>query len=449
MHRTLIFALSVCLLVGISAVAVGMPYDAQIPAEAEVRAIPPDQEHPGPREQYYIGQVLVAEREWYEGGTALYHELVFPIDEQTGKRCSFAVHRMYDRQGKHLSIATEYNGGCTGPTQRWYEDGTEEFVYLAQGHTVSQQQYTQLWQQDQEMPPPDLFLHLAILPRPGAPAQNILPRGASGAATGQMSLPPLTWPKLSGETDTTPPTAPAEVAISSSPLGEFSKVGVAPRIAFGAVALTARLSTAGLNPGTEIATTWRYNDGAAPLSSATASLQPNMAYFDNTIINTTGPLAPGAYSVTLSVAGQVVGRGQVHIEAAAGLGGQSAEQVYMTGLQAAQRALTALDAGNLEQARELAVAALPHLAAALANSPQLPDVFPVHQVTEAVIALARLSSAVDGNEAVTALDWGQRAFGHSGLAAGLAEDAQLKSAATRIHQAVEEMLPALMQAAGQ
>ncbi len=462
MNRILSFAIAIYLFVGFGAMAWSLPYDAMIPEDAEVKQVPPDKEHPGPREQYYVGGVLMGEREWYEGGTMLRHEKVFPVDEGTGKRYTFAIHRMFDAQGRHLSMATEYKDGSTGPSQRWYEDGKEEFLYLSQGRVVTKEQYTQLWQQDKEMPPPDLFLHLGILPRPGSPAGKILPRGIAAAGTGEMKLPPLTWPKIPGRAETTPPMPPAEttpptapatqtgvVAISSSPTGQFSAVAVGPTIAFGVVALTARFIHEKLAPGTEVNMTWRFNEGEPPLSTATGLIEAGVPHLDNAIINASGPLAPGAYSVVFSVAGSVVGRGQVHVEAALGLGGQSAANVYMAGLQGVQQALAAADADDVQQAGKLAAPALKLLAAAMANDPQLPDIFPVHQIAEALVALAIVDTALDAKDAVTALAWAERAYGHSGLAAGLAKDEQLKGAAERIHQAVKQMLPTLMQAGGQ
>ena len=455
MNRVLSFVVAVCLCVGFAAMAWSLPYNAMIPEDAQVKQVAPDKEHPGPREQYYVGGVLMGEREWYEGGTALRHEMVFPVDEGTGKRYTFAIHRMFDAQGRHLSMATEYKDGSTGPSQRWYEDGKEEFLYLSQGRVVTKEQYTQLWQQDREMPPPDLFLHLGILPRPGSPAVGILPRGAAAPGAGEMKLPPLTWPKIPGVGDTTPPKPPADttrpaqagvVAISSSPTGLFSAVAVGPTIAFGTMALTARLTDHNLAPGTEVNIIWRFNDGDPPLSRAKGSMKAGVPHLDNAIINEGGSLAPGAYSVFFTVAGNVVGRGQVHIEAALGLGGQSAANVYMAGLQDVQRALAAADADDIQEAGKLAAPALKLLAAAMASNPQLPDIFPVHQIAEALVALARVDTALDANDAVTALAWAERAYGHSGLAAGLAEDKQFKTAAEKIHQGVEQLLPPLMQA---
>ena len=462
MNRIVTPVIAVCLCVGFAAMALGLPYNAMIPEDAQVKQVAPDKEHPGPREQYYVGGVLMGEREWYEGGTALRHEMVFPVDEGTGKRYTFAIHRMFDAQGRHLSMATEYKDGSTGPSQRWYEDGKEEFLYLSQGRVVTEEQYTQLWQQDKEMPPPDLFLHLGILPRPGSPAGKILPRGAAAGGTSEMKLPLLTWPKIPGVGDTTPPKPPADttpptppatqagvVAISSSPTGLFSAVAVGPTIAFGTMALTARLTDHNLAAGTEVNITWRFNEGDPPLRTAKGSVKAGVAHLDNSIINQGGALAPGAYSVVFTVAGNVVGRGQVVVEAALGLGGQSAANVYMAGLQDVQRALAAADADDIQQAGKLAAPALKLLAAAMASNPQLPDIFPVHQIAEAFVALAGVDAALDAKDAVTALAWAERAYGHSGLAAGLAEDEQFKGAAERIHQAVEQMLPPLMQAAGQ
>jgi hypothetical protein len=454
MNRTANFVVAVSIFVAFAATTWSLPYDAHIPDNAEVKQVAPDEEHPGPREQYYVGGVLLGEREWFPGGTALLHEMVFPLDEGTGKRCTFAIHRMFDAQGRQVSMATEYQNGCTGPSQRWSEDGKEEFLYLLQGQVVTKEQYTQLWQQDKEMPPPDLFLHLGILPRPGSPAVGILPRGAAAAVAGETKLPALTWPKITAPDDTTPPQPPADptrparpgvVTMSSSPMGWFSAVAVGPKVAFGAAALTARLTDYNLAPNTEVEITWRFNDGDQPLSMARGAIRAGVPELDNTIINESGPLAPGAYSVLFAVAGNVMGRGQVHIEAPLGLGGQTAADVYMSGLQGVQRALAAADAENIQEAGKLAESALKLLAAAMANDPQLPDIFPVHQIAEAIVALARVDTALAAKDAVTALAWAERAYGHSGLSAGLAEDGQFKAAAERIHEA----LPPLMQALGQ
>ena len=241
----------------------------------------------------------------------------------------------------------------------------------------------------------------------------------------------------------------AAVPICWGPNAAFSAVAVTATVPYGPVALVARYDHPPLSRRTQLRVSWYLDDGPEPVSVGDYELERGDGHFDAAMLLANQAINPGTYRAVFAMAGQEVGSGQLRITPPQGLDGRDPAEVYLTGLNALQAALQAVDRADAKAAEGHATAALPALATAMAASRQLPDTVATHELAQAVIAVGRMSSAAERGQKASALEWASRALAHARNVQNWASDAQLKSTAKQIADTMGRALPTLRDAARQ
>ncbi len=293
----------------------------------------------------------------------------------------------------------------------------------------------------------------AALSAQAAPRVSAIPAAESlGRAWPEAGPRAILLPGAKTPATTTPPPTPLEagaldgaaLTVYWAPQDAFTLLDAARQVPYGAAHLVARLDYAAIRRGAKLTAVWTRVGAAQPLLT-----QNLTAEADGRVIQSIASMPPaqvfatGDYRVRVTVAGAGWVEAQARVQAAPPLAGRQMAVVYTAGLAALDRAVQAVDAGQVDQAEAAARAALPDLRTALAEAPELPDVRCALELTEAIRALAELNRAAQAQQRPAAAAWAQRAVSHARYAAAHAATEPLRKAGQSMANQIEAILPKL------